>query len=141
MSNNIVIRNLPETATENVENKVNGLLKDALKLKDVKCVSATRKKSFNANTPGVFVANMATSDHKSHVMKSKKDLRENQRHKKVIIHPDKSYQQRQMETNLRAIVKAIGGNKLVMNGSRVQPPRDANNRRNSGQGGPQVQRD
>ena len=99
-------------------------------------MSATRKKSFNANTPGVIVAKMATSDLKSQVMKSKKDLREDQRHKKVIM----IYQQRQMETNLRAIVKAIGGNKLVMNGSRVQPPRDANNRRNSGQGGPQVPR-
>ncbi|CAC5385839.1 unnamed protein product [Mytilus coruscus] len=51
----IIVRNLPESNGENVLNKVNALIKDGLHLKDVKAVSADRKKSYKEGKYGVVV--------------------------------------------------------------------------------------
>lgn len=42
--NNVIIRNLSESKNENLLNKVGGLLKDGIKLKDISVKSADRKK-------------------------------------------------------------------------------------------------
>lgn len=61
------IENLPKTASKNTEDKVIGLLTDALKLKDVNGVSTERKRSFSNNTPGDVVAKMLSflTNHRS----------------------------------------------------------------------------
>ena len=53
---NVVIRNLPEKDNETTPFVVNALVKDGLKLKDIVCVSAERKRSFNDRYPGVVIA-------------------------------------------------------------------------------------
>ena len=52
---NFIVRNMAERTVENVKNRVNGLIKDGLRIKDVSVVSAERKQSRNRK-PGVIVA-------------------------------------------------------------------------------------
>ncbi|VDI45367.1 Hypothetical predicted protein [Mytilus galloprovincialis] len=49
----VIVRNLPESNGEKELNKVNALIKDGLHLKDVKAVSADRKKSYKEWKCGV----------------------------------------------------------------------------------------
>ena len=56
LSLNIAIRQLPETPNEQILDKVNGLLRDKLKLKDVMVETAVRRKSFNDKFPGIIIA-------------------------------------------------------------------------------------
>lgn len=44
------------TVNENVENKLNALVKDGLKLHQMTIASASRKESRNANKPGLIIA-------------------------------------------------------------------------------------
>ena len=47
ISLNFVIRNLPEGVNENIENKVNALLREGLKLRDIAVSEVQRKQSYN----------------------------------------------------------------------------------------------
>ena len=116
---NIVIRDLPEREGENTLAKVNNLLKDNLKLRDVVACSADRKSSPNAK-PGVVVATLESVEDKKKVLKAKSLLR-NTSMSKVFIHPDQSRSERLQHANLRALVDAIngGGRDISVRGNRV----------------------
>ena len=51
---NLIVRNMNEWEGENVRNRVNGLIKNGLRINDVNIVSAVRKTSRNSK-PGVIV--------------------------------------------------------------------------------------
>ena len=61
---NIVLRKLPESTNEDLNNKVNSLIKDGLKIKDIHVRSTERKQSFNESIPGVVVATLGSLDDK-----------------------------------------------------------------------------
>ena len=44
---NIVLRKLPESTNKDLNNKVNSLIKDGLKIRDINVRSTERKQSFN----------------------------------------------------------------------------------------------
>ena len=60
----IVLRKLPESTNEDLNNKVNLLIKDGLKIRDINVRSAERKQSFNEYIPGVVVATLGSLDDK-----------------------------------------------------------------------------
>lgn len=117
----LVIRNLPETETENVVNKVISVFKDGLRLKDIQVVSAERKKTANKKKHGVVVVKLQSSAEKRKVMEKKRELKQSRNFQDVFIENDIPKAQRLMNNNLRNIVKAIGMNKLEMRGTRVCP--------------------
>ena len=55
-------------------NKVNSLIRDGLKEKDIKIVKAVRKESRD-NKPGVVIATLENLDQKIKILKNKKSLR------------------------------------------------------------------
>lgn len=121
LSCNIVIRNLPEGKNENIVPKVNGLLKDGLKLSGVTVDSAERKKSFRRDIPGIVVATCRNRDDLSTVMKAKAKLADSRNFREVGIGRDKSKTERLYEANLRTLAKTIGQGRLQVRGDRLVP--------------------
>ncbi|CAC5385800.1 unnamed protein product [Mytilus coruscus] len=116
----IIVRNLPESNGENVLNKVNALIKDGLHLKDVKAVSADRKKSYKEGKYDVVVVVFKSMNDKRKVMDKKRDLKDSRNFKDIFIENDLSKSQRILNNNLRNIVNAIGENRLEIKGGRVR---------------------
>ena len=116
----IVIRNLPENRNENIQNKVNGLLKDGLQLKDISLRSVERKKSNRENRAGIVLVCFDSFEDKRKVMETKRKLRDTRNFKDVFIEHDLPRSQRMLNANLRNIVRTIGKDKLEIKGSRVQ---------------------
>ena len=115
---NFIVRNMAERTGENVKNRVNGLIKDGLRIKDVSVVSAERKQSRNRK-PGVIVATCKSDKDVAKVLKNKKDLKNVRQYEQVYVEPDVPLQQRIQNSNLRNIVSVIGEDKLELRGSRV----------------------
>ncbi|KAH3799532.1 hypothetical protein DPMN_153142 [Dreissena polymorpha] len=72
--NNIVIRNFPESANENVKDRVNSLLNDLLKV-NISIESAELKETKSGTENGVIIAVCKSRDDKDSIMKSKSKLR------------------------------------------------------------------
>ncbi len=126
---NFVIRNLPEGSNENIVTKVNGLLKDGLRLRDVAVESADRKPSFRQGTPGVVVATCRTSEDHAAVFESKAKLGESPNFRHVGINRDKSKAERVYEANLRTLARTVGQGRLQVRGNRLVDARTDNNER------------
>jgi hypothetical protein len=116
---NVIIRDLPETTGENTLNKVNTLIKDGLKLRDVKCISANRKKSSNEGKPGVIVARFNSHDDKRQIMLHKQKLRDSSRYSRVFIFHDQSQADRLISSNFLTIYSALKNHGLSVRGTRV----------------------
>ena len=119
ISRNIIIRNLQDSPTENVLGKVNGLIRDGLRLKDVAVMSAERKKSYKAGTPGVVVARCKSGEDKAKIMIDKRHLVESRNFKDIYINHDKSHQQRTIDSNFKVLLANGRNDRLVMKGSRI----------------------
>ena len=122
LSRNIIIRNLPETSSERIENMVNALFRDGLKLNDITVESAERKGSQEgSDRPGVVVVTLKSKEDKKTVMYVKRRLKDRRQYSKVYIDQDKPRAERLMESNFRAILSAVrqGGANLTLRGSRV----------------------
>ena len=118
-----MIHKLPEgKGKQNTLSKVNGLLKDGLKLRDVAVVAAERKKAKKEGAPGVIIAKCASKEDKEKIMKSKAKLKSSRNFADVFISNDLTWEQRQQDNNLRAIAKAVGNNKLVVRGGKIFAP-------------------
>ena len=120
ISLNIVIRNLPESHSENTKNKVNSLLRDGLRLSDISVQDAERKQSYTDGKPGVIVAKMKNKQEKTCVMKEKRRLKDSRQFNKVFIQHDLHPSQRSVSSNFRRIVHAMKSNvnNLSMRGSK-----------------------
>ena len=128
----IIVRNMPESVNENIVNKVNGLIRDGLHLKDVKVETADRKKSFKAGKAGVIVVALASVSDKRKVLENKRELKNSHNYKDIFIENSIPKSQRVMNSNLRNIIKVIGDDKLELRGTRVQVkgPKQFNNTSN-----------
>lgn len=116
---NVVIRGLSETQGEDTRAKVNKLIRDGLKIRDISCSAASRKKSSVESKPGVIIAQFSTHEDKRKVMSAKRDLRKNQQYEHVYINHDLSSADRLMSSNFRTILNALHKSDLSVKGSRV----------------------
>lgn len=121
LSLNVVIRNLPETINENVMTKVDAMIKDGLKIRDVTVASAVRKVSRAEHRAGVVIAKFQTSDDKKKVMTSKKALKEHRSYDNVYINHDQTAQERRMASSMRTLVEAVkrGESNITVRGTRI----------------------
>ena len=117
---NFIVRNMNERTGENVKNRVNGLIKDGLRVNDVSVVSTERKDSGNRK-PGVIVATCKSEQDVKKVLGNKKVLKNHKQYEQVFVEPDVPLQQRIQKSNLRNIVSVIGEDKFELRGSRVFP--------------------
>ena len=111
---------------ENIEEKINLLIKSHTRVDEV-TVSAARRLSSNADgKPGVVIVTFSTKEDKEKVMKSKNSLKDTV-YKQVFIHNDQPKEERLLNSNLRAIVDAVNhgnanlsvrGNRIVRNNNR-----------------------
>lgn len=117
----IVIRNLMAHDNENITSKVEALIRDGLRLRDVMISSAERKPSDNRGHAGVVIVTFATFSDKQNVMAVKAQLKHSSQYKRVFIHHDQTREERLMVSNLRVIVDAVRNNKsdISVVGSRV----------------------
>ena len=120
ISLNVVIRNLPESLNENLDEKINVLIKDSLSVKNISVACSDRKTSKRPTVPGVVIAKFKSTEDKSKIMAAKPQLKNSRQHSNVYINHDQSLQERKSASNLKAIVDAVNrGDKLSLRGSRV----------------------
>ncbi|VDI50688.1 Hypothetical predicted protein [Mytilus galloprovincialis] len=117
----IVVKNLPVDQRENSGNtvlkaKVEALVKDGLKLKDVNIRKVTRmlSQNYSDNTtarPGIVFVELNTIEHKRLILKSKRQLKDNFKYKTVYIENDLPREKRMADFNNRKLLKALGREK------------------------------
>lgn len=120
-SMNLVFRKVPETVNENIEEKINMIIKDHMKVNDVKVSSANRVLNSNteSRTPGVVIATFGSEAQRSKILKSKKNLN-NSIYKEVFVHEDQSKEERIAVSNLKTLVNAVNrGERISIRGNRV----------------------
>ncbi|KAH3734627.1 hypothetical protein DPMN_041066 [Dreissena polymorpha] len=127
----VVIRNLPETASDSTSAKVNAMLKDGLKLSNITVSKAERKKSRNESRPGVVIATFKCKEDKQTVMNAKSDLRHINQYSKIFINHDLAPEQRKNSQNFANILSAIKSDNLTMRGTRIVNRRRDDNREES----------
>ncbi len=126
MALNVVIKRLPLVQNEDKDarltvNNVVGLVKDGLKVKDVKIVRAERKKGRDGK-PGVIIARLASKEQKAKLMSAKASLAGHAKYGKVWIENDTSLEVRIQRTNIQTMLKACGKDKeYQFKGSRLLP--------------------
>ncbi|KAH3707564.1 hypothetical protein DPMN_066974 [Dreissena polymorpha] len=128
---NVVIRNLPETASGSTSSKVNAMLKDGLKLSNITVSRAERKKSRTESRPGVVIATFKCKEDKQTVMNAKPDLRHISQYSKVFINQDLAPEQRKNSQNFATILRAAKSDNLTMRGTRIVNRRSGDNREES----------
>ena len=118
---NVVIRGLPESSNENINSKVNTMIKDGLQIRNVSVKSAERKVSKSPSKPGVVIATFKNGDDKRKVMTDKSSLKDSRQYKDIYINHDQSREQRLMTSNFKAVLDAINrnDNDLSLRGTRV----------------------
>lgn len=136
----IVIRELPEGDNESVVDKINAVIREGIKLPEVKVTSAERKKSFKRGQPGLVIAQYASRNDKQLIMENKARLKDSRQHKDIMINHSKSREQRLQEANLRTIVNALGQGQLALRGNHVIRQDQARDQDREHQGGRQDER-
>ena len=118
---NIVIRNLNEEEGENVQQKVEAIIKDGCEADNIVVEKVVRKKSKNKDKPGVVIATLQNTEQKKVVLEKKANLnKDNNPHKAVFIHGDTAFEQRVIGQNWRTFIKASNmEDKLEVKGNRV----------------------
>ncbi|CAG2254194.1 unnamed protein product [Mytilus edulis] len=109
---NLIIKMLPndknETPNNNcLKNNVISMIRDGLKLRDVKVEKVERKQS-NGPRPGVVVARLNSKQEKTTVLEKKMELRKTQKYRNVYIESDVAYETRVQNSNMRTILQEIG---------------------------------
>ena len=112
IQDDIVIRNYPTDAKETDDpqvtlNKVNSLIRDGLKIKDINVVKCERKPS-RGNSPGVILASLETGEQKLKVLETKKKLRNTKQFAKVYIDEARPLASRINEANMMTVLQEMG---------------------------------
>ena len=101
-------------------NKVNGIIRDGLKLKDIKVTNVVRKET-KSRTPGVVIATIETVEQKIKILENKKALRPTTQYSNVYIESDKKFEIRAAENNMRILLKEMGkSDKFIFSNGRLQ---------------------
>jgi hypothetical protein len=119
---NIIIKHIPSDPRE-ISNdtvlkaKIETLVKDGLKLKDINIKNVTRStRSQNTHTekagkPGIVFVELDNLDHKRQILKSKRSLKDSSKYKNVYIENYIPREKRMINFNNRALLKAMGRDK------------------------------
>lgn len=126
----IIVKHLTEGRNESTLESVDRLIKNGLRLSNIKIESAERWDNRDGNTGAVLVK-LQNMEQKKAVMSKKKTLKFSGRYEKVYIEPVLSVQQRIVNANFRRIIKNLGENQLYMTGSRIFNSEDYENNRSS----------
>jgi len=86
----VVVRNLPETVNENVKDKVDSMIRDGLKIRDVQVDSAERKQPRHESDSGLAVAKFKDAGDKAKVMKAKRNLKDSRQYERVYNNHDQT---------------------------------------------------
>ena len=104
----LVILNVQESETEDAEAKANAVLREGLKLKNVKFSAVERKRSRFQGKSGVIVATCKCIEDKDQILQARGKLCESRVHSNVQIWPDRTQQERTHHNNMRALAQATG---------------------------------
>ena len=133
-----VVKNLAEQKGENNDNRllvynVNALLKDGLKIANVKVEKAERKAS-NGPKPGCVIVTVDSNENKQSVMKNKRRLKDSRKYKDVYIENDMTVEMRKQSANMRTLLKELNcdRNLRVVDG-RLMPVQRGRDDRHGGQ--------
>ncbi len=98
-------KNVPGRQNENVLEYANSVLKEGVNLK---VTQAECKPVFIESYPGVNIAKCASPEDKSTIMRKKSALRNKDQYKDIHIDSHKSFEQRKLDSNIRASVNSVG---------------------------------
>ncbi|XP_045171009.2 uncharacterized protein DDB_G0283697-like [Mercenaria mercenaria] len=132
----VAILNLPESRGENIETKVNALVREGLKIRDIRISSVSRKRAANKDSDGVVIVKFSSREDKQKVMSAKKSLRDSRQYAQVYINHDQPKSERVFANNFRKILSAMrtGDSNLEMRGTHVVNRRDSSGRRDNDNG-------
>ena len=102
-----------------VTTKVNELLNDGLELHNIEIEDVVKKASPREGVEGMVFVKFKTEDDFRSVLRKKRFLKDKEPYSKVFIEPERSKQEQDAVTSLRSIVKAVGGDKLQVRGTRI----------------------
>ena len=119
LKRSIIVKQLEERENENINDRVNSLIYNGLKLDNIKVESATRKPTKSDTKPGIIVAVCKSMKDKDNIMQRKRDLKRSRRYENVYIEHHMPPEQRHLNSNLRTIVNTIGSDRLWLKGARV----------------------
>ena len=127
IEHDIVIRGLAEDPNElsnpiRTLNKVNALLRDGLKLADIK-VSACSRKLSRGDKPGVVIATLETLAQRQKLLEHKRKLKSTKNYSNVYIEEARPLETRINEANIRTVIKEMGKNEsftMTKNGKLVR---------------------
>lgn len=129
---NIVVMGLAQGQNENIRNKVNAVLREGLKLKDVSVLSGERKKSRTEGKPGVVIAKCKNKAEWEMIMKNKSKLNESRQYKSVRIERYKTGEQLRHESDLRLLLQnSSAKDKLQIRGGHLVSKRPPQARENA----------
>ena len=127
----VIISNLAADRNEDLPKKVGDLIKDGLRLHDIKFLRVLRLQS-HTNKPGLVKVQLPSLDEKVKLLRAKQHLSQSDSYKKVFIRSSKPHAERVAEYNMKTLMATLPGlNKdyrLTGNGklipkSETQPPR------------------
>ncbi|CAG2228057.1 unnamed protein product [Mytilus edulis] len=117
-----VVKMLPETDAEKTDseltkNRVSAIIRDGLRLHDVRVVEATRIES-KGSRPGLVIASVENEEQKEKLMKSKIKLKYSRDYQKVYIENELTSEARVQLSNMMTVLNGIGREKdfVVVNG-------------------------
>ena len=118
---NVAIRDLPESVNENLNNKINSLIREGLDIRDVSVSSTERKLSRVQSKPGVVIATFKSAEDKRKIMSKKSKLKNSRRCERVFIQHDQTHEQRLLNSNFRAVIGALNreSSKFALRGTRL----------------------
>ena len=105
---------VPESNSENVLNKVKAVIVEGCKTRNITVEKAVRKKSTVTGKPGVIIATLENNEQRELVLKSKRNLKEDEKHKNIFKHADMDYQVRVFNQSMRTLVKELGKENEIM---------------------------
>ena len=103
---NVAIRDLPESVNENLNNKVNSLLREGLDIRDVSVSSTERKLSRVQSKPGLVIATFKSAEDKRNFLSEESKLKNSRRYERIFIQHDQTREQRLLNGNFRAVIGA-----------------------------------
>ena len=143
ISNNIVIRNLPQSVNENLNTKVSALMREGLKLNNVSFGRVEHKTSRSDHKSGVVVVTCKSKKDVSDIMSTKQKLKSSRQYNNVFIHRDQTVEQRIERKNFQTIVdvlKSVDPN-INMRGAEIIAKRFVNYQNSSDSRNERVNRD
>ncbi|XP_053402913.1 putative uncharacterized protein DDB_G0286901 [Mercenaria mercenaria] len=123
---NVAVRGLPYHEGENLNVKVNSLIKDGIGIKNVSVLKTERKTVENSDKPGVVIATFQSMEDRRKVLSVKNKLKDSNQYDGVFISKDMSFDERSTSRNFMVIVNALreNGCNISLQGNRVVQQRN-----------------